>query len=61
MKLTKPQSDIFIPDQSPLEKAFKHTSHMAIAAHPDNIEIKAYEGVNKCFNHPAHSSGQNCL
>lgn len=52
MKLTQTQSDIFIPDQSPVEKALKRTTHMAIAAHPDDIEIMAYEGIAKCFIQP---------
>ncbi len=50
MKLSKSQSDIFIPDQSPMEKALSRTTHMAIAAHPDDIEIMAYEGIVKCFH-----------
>jgi LmbE family N-acetylglucosaminyl deacetylase len=50
LKFTKPLSDIFIPDQSPLDMAFKRTTHMAIAAHPDDIEIMAYEGISKCFH-----------
>jgi len=52
MKLTKPQSDIFIPDLSPVENALIRTTHMAIAAHPDDIEIMAYEGIAKCFHQP---------
>ena len=54
MKLTQTQSDIFIPDQSSVEKALKRTTHMAIAAHPDDIEIMAYEGIAKCFIQPDH-------
>ncbi len=52
MKLSQTQSNIFIPDQSPVEKALKRTTHMAIATHPDDIEIMAYEGVAKCFTQP---------
>ncbi len=50
MILNKSQSDIFIPDQSSAEKALSRTTHMAIAAHPDDIEIMAYEGIVKCFH-----------
>ena len=52
MKLTKPRSEIYIPDQTPLENAFKRTTHLAIAAHPDDIEIMAYEGISQCFHQP---------
>ena len=52
MKLTKPRSEIYIPDQTPLENAFERTTHLAIAAHPDDIEIMAYEGISQCFHQP---------
>lgn len=50
MKFTKEKSDIFIPDGSTPESALKRTTHMAIAAHPDDVEIMAYEGVAACFH-----------
>ena len=47
MKLNK-QLSFFVPDQKPIDEAIKRT-HMAIAAHQDDIEIMAYDGILKCF------------
>jgi LmbE family N-acetylglucosaminyl deacetylase len=52
MKLTKSTADVFIPDGSTVDQALSRTTHMAIAAHPDDIEIMAYEGIVTCFNQP---------
>lgn len=52
MKLTIPTAEFFIPDQKPLEEAIKRTTHMSIAAHQDDIEIMAYDGILACFNKP---------
>lgn len=49
MKLNKPNAEFFIPDQKPVDEAIKRTTHMAIAAHQDDIEIMAYDGILKCF------------
>lgn len=49
MKLNKPQAEWFIPDQKPVEEAVKRTTHMSIAAHQDDIEIMAYDGIIQCF------------
>jgi LmbE family N-acetylglucosaminyl deacetylase len=50
MKLKKPTAEIFIPDQTPIDQAIRRTTHMSIAAHQDDIEIMAYDGILKCFN-----------
>ena len=52
MKLIRPTAEFFIPDQKPLEEAIKRTTHMSIAAHQDDIEIMAYDGILACFNKP---------
>jgi LmbE family N-acetylglucosaminyl deacetylase len=52
MKFTKDRSDIFIPDQTKPEAALQRTTHMAIAAHPDDVEIMAYEGIAACYHQP---------
>ncbi len=49
MKLNKPQAEWFIPDQKPIDEAVKRTTHMSIAAHQDDIEIMAYDGIVQCF------------
>jgi LmbE family N-acetylglucosaminyl deacetylase len=49
MKLNKPSAEFFIPDNMPLTAAIERTTHMAVAAHQDDIEIMAYDGALKCF------------
>lgn len=49
MKLNKKGSEIYIYDNTPLEKAIGRTTHMAVSAHQDDIEIMAYDGIQKCF------------
>jgi len=41
MKLTKNDAEIFVPDGSSIDQALRRTTHVAIAAHPDDIEIMA--------------------
>jgi LmbE family N-acetylglucosaminyl deacetylase len=47
--LNRQQAEIFVPDGTPLPEALERTTHMAVAAHPDDIEIMAYDGILKCF------------
>lgn len=49
MKFTKNGAEIFIPDGTPGEQALRRTTHMAISAHHDDIEIMAYHGIAECF------------
>lgn len=52
IKLNKESAIIFIPDQMEEIKAIERTTHMSIAAHQDDIEIMAYDGIIKCFQNP---------
>lgn len=49
MKLHQPNSEFYIPDQVSLEEALSRTTHMAIGAHQDDLEIMAYHGIVECF------------
>lgn len=49
MKFVKTGAELFIPDGKPIEEAIKRTTHMAISAHQDDIEIMAYHGILQCF------------
>jgi LmbE family N-acetylglucosaminyl deacetylase len=49
MKLNKKTAQFFVPDQTSIEEAIQRTTHMSIAAHQDDIEIMAYDGILKCF------------
>ena len=39
----------FIPDNTEINTALARTTHLCIAAHQDDIEIMAYDGILKCF------------
>jgi len=47
--LRKQGHEIFIPDGAPLPGAISRTTHMGIAAHPDDLEIMAFHGILACF------------
>jgi LmbE family N-acetylglucosaminyl deacetylase len=52
MHLHMPTAEIFIPDGLPLEAALSRTTHMAISAHQDDIEIMAAAPIIECFQQP---------
>ncbi len=47
-----PSAEIFIPDGSPAEEALARTTHMAIGAHQDDIEIMAVYPILECYQQP---------
>ena len=49
MQLKSPQTSIFVPDGLPTGEAIGRTTHMAIAAHQDDLEIMSCDGILKCF------------
>lgn len=44
-----PTAELFIPDGREGEAALSRTTHMAICAHQDDLEIMAYHGIQACF------------
>lgn len=51
-------SEIYIPDGSDPAQALARTTHLSIAAHQDDIEIMAIEGILQGFENPdVHFSG----
>lgn len=49
MKLHRETAEIFVPDGLPAEAALARTTHMAVGAHQDDLEIMAFDGILKCF------------
>jgi LmbE family N-acetylglucosaminyl deacetylase len=49
MRLHLPSAEIFVPDGQPVEAALARTTHLAIAAHQDDIEIMAAQPILHCF------------
>lgn len=48
MKFHLDTADVFIPDNLLKEKALQRTTHLCIAAHPDDIEIMAAQPILEC-------------
>lgn len=40
---------LHIPDAVPEAEAFARCSHLAIGAHPDDLEFMAYHGISACY------------
>ena len=49
MQFNLDTAGIFVPDGTATEGALERTTHMAIGAHQDDLEIMAYDGILKCF------------
>ena len=49
MKFNLDTAEIFVPDGLPAGQALARTTHMAIGAHQDDLEIMAYDGILRCF------------
>ena len=49
MEFNKPNAEIFIPDGIDEKEALQRTTHMAVSAHQDDIEIMAYPAIDECF------------
>lgn len=49
MKFSKQKSLLFVPDGADEKTALGRTTHMAIAAHQDDVEIMAFHGVKETF------------
>lgn len=47
--LKRAGAEFFTPDNVDMWEALKRTTHMAISAHQDDIEIMAYNGIMNCF------------
>jgi LmbE family N-acetylglucosaminyl deacetylase len=49
MQFHIPTAEVFIPDGLPMVGALQRTTHLAIAAHQDDIEIMAAAPILECF------------
>lgn len=49
MNLKNKGAELYIPDNKTMEEAIARTTHMGIAAHQDDLEIMAFDGILKCF------------
>jgi LmbE family N-acetylglucosaminyl deacetylase len=49
MKFKRESAQIYVPDNLPIANALARTTHLAIGAHQDDLEIMAVEGILQCF------------
>jgi LmbE family N-acetylglucosaminyl deacetylase len=49
MKFNLDTAQIFVPDGLPADQALARTTHLAISAHQDDLEIMALDGILQCF------------
>lgn len=49
MKFHNPGAEVYVPDGAPSDQALARSTHMAIGAHQDDLEIMAYQGILECF------------
>lgn len=49
MHFHNPNADLFVPDGLEPNAALARTTHLAIGAHQDDLEIMAYHGIAECF------------
>ncbi len=52
MKLSQKTADIFVPDGADAATALARTTHLAIGAHQDDLEIMAAAGILACYRQP---------
>ncbi len=52
MKFNLDTAELFIPDGLPEPEAMARTTHLAVAAHQDDIEIMACDGILVCYQRP---------
>ena len=52
MRFNQPNAQLYIPDDTPEAEALARTTHLAIAAHQDDIEIMAVDGILEAFGQP---------
>jgi len=57
MKLAHPNADLFVPDSLPVAEALARTTHLAVGAHADDLEIMAYAGIETCYQNPGEWFG----
>ena len=51
MRFHQATAELFIPDGLAPEPALGRTTHLAVSAHQDDIEIMAVEPILRCFQH----------
>lgn len=56
MKLSQPQADVFVPAGGEPAAALARVTHLCVAAHQDDIEILAHDGICDCLDQPGEKA-----
>ncbi|HVR20680.1 MAG TPA: PIG-L family deacetylase [Polyangiaceae bacterium] len=51
--LSKPRAEVFVPDGIATAHALSRTTHLAVGAHPDDLELMAIHGILACLTSEA--------
>jgi len=57
MNFSRPDADIFTPDGSAPATALARVTHLCMAAHQDDIEIMAHDGIAECLGRADRAFG----
>ncbi len=49
MKFKLETAELFVPDGLPAREALARTTHLAVGAHQDDLEIMSFTGIMECF------------
>jgi LmbE family N-acetylglucosaminyl deacetylase len=49
MQFSLSSAEVYIPDGVAMPDALSRTTHLAVGAHQDDLEIMAYDGIINCF------------
>ncbi|HQK77769.1 MAG TPA: PIG-L family deacetylase, partial [Candidatus Hydrogenedentes bacterium] len=49
MKFKLETAELFVPDGLPAREALARTTHLAVGAHQDDLEIMSFAGIMECF------------
>jgi LmbE family N-acetylglucosaminyl deacetylase len=52
LQFSMPTAEVHVPDGLPPRQALARTTHLAIGAHPDDLEIMALDGILAAFGQP---------
>lgn len=52
MRFSLDTAELFIPDGTEPAAALARTTHLAVVAHQDDLEILAFHGIDACFEDP---------
>lgn len=57
MKPTQRLAELIVPDGTPWDGARQRTTHVVIAAHPDDVEFMAWHAILECYRQPGKGLG----